>query len=159
MNFEIKKCGYEESLEANRLLTELIKDEKKYDKNINENCVVKSLYESFYDKQDVCLLVASMENKSVGYIYGYVQNNGDAKKDTVCTLDALFVLENYRNLGVATKLIENFINWSKEKKAHYIELKVCNLNEKAIKLYEKFNFAANKIIMVKEMEKNYNDSI
>lgn len=151
MEFKIKKSNYDDALAANNLLTKLIVDEKKYDDNINEKCIVKSLYEKFYNSEDVCLYVAQYNNIVIGYIYGYIQNNGDCKNNIVCTLDALYVLEEYRNKGVATKLVDSFIKWSKNKNAHYIDLKVCNLNEEAIKLYKKFKFFETKIIMTKNM--------
>lgn len=96
MAIKIVKADRKTALVANELLTKLIKDEKKYDDNINEYCVVKSLYEKFYNEQSVCLLIAKQENTVVGYVYGYVQDNGDTKKDVVCVLDALYVLEEYR---------------------------------------------------------------
>lgn len=89
----------------------MILDEKKYDENINEKCTVRSFYENFYDNKDICLYVAKYENEIIGYIYGYIQNNGDTVKNTVCTLDALYVLEEYRNKGVATELVNSFIKW------------------------------------------------
>ena len=64
----------------------------------------------------------------------------------------LYVLKEYRNNGVATELINSFIKWSKEKNAYYIDLKVCNLNENAIKIYKKFGFYETKVIMTKNME-------
>lgn len=151
MEYKIRKCNYKTAKDANKLLTMLISDEKKYDENINENCVVKSLYEKFYNDDGVYLYIAESENNTVGYIYGYVQNNGDAKKDVVCVLDALYVLKEYRNNGIATKLIDSFLKWCKDKDAHYIELKVCNPNLDAIKLYKKFRFVNTKMIMVKNM--------
>lgn len=152
MEFNIRKCSYDDALAANNLLTKLIADEKQYDDNINENCVVKSLYEKFYNNNDICLYAAKYNNIVVGYIYGYLQNNGDCKNNAVCTLDALYVLKEYRNNGIATELINSFIKWVKNKDAHYIDLKVCNLNEEAIKLYKKFKFFETKIIMTKNME-------
>ena len=49
MNFEIVKATRDNVKIANEFLTELIKDEKKYDKNINEKCVVNSFYENIYN--------------------------------------------------------------------------------------------------------------
>lgn len=152
MEFNIRKCNYDDAIAVNNLLTKLIADEKQYDDNINENCVVRSLYEKFYNNDDICLYVAKYNNIVVGYIYGYLQNNGDCKNNTVCTLDALYILEEYRNNGVATELVNSFIKWAKNKDVHYIELKVCNLNEEAIKLYKKFEFFETKMIMTKNME-------
>ena len=154
MDLKITKSTYEDAKKVNKLLTKLIVDEKKYDENINENCVVKSLYENFYNNDDVCLLVAKEKEHIIGYIYGYVQNNGDAKIDTLSVLDALYVEQDYRRLGVGIKLIDAFKNWSYEIGAKYIELKVCKENNSAINLYEKMGFTENKIIMVTKLRDN-----
>lgn len=42
MNVLIKKATINDVDIANQYLTKLIRDEKQYDKNINENCVVNS---------------------------------------------------------------------------------------------------------------------
>ena len=40
MQFIIEKASFNDAKKANDLLTKLIIDEKKYDKNINEKCIV-----------------------------------------------------------------------------------------------------------------------
>lgn len=157
MNLIISKSSYDDAKKTNDLLTKLIVDEKKYDKNINDKCVVKTLYENFYNNDDICLLIAKKNNKIVGYIYGYIQNNGDAKIDKVAVIDALFVKENARKSGIAQKLINEFKKWAYDLKIKYIELKVCKDNMNAINLYEKMGFVTNKLIMSMELGDNYED--
>lgn len=147
MELSIEKADYNSALSANSLLTKLIQDEKKYDDNINENCTVKSLYENFFDNDDVCLLLAKKGQQVVGYIYGYIENNGNAKLEKVCVLDALYVEEDFRNKDVAKSLIKSFKGWARTLNICYIELKVCKENLNAINLYEKEGFKTNKIIM------------
>lgn len=147
MAIKIVKADRKTALVANELLTKLIKDEKKYDDNINEYCVVKSLYEKFYNEQSVCLLIAKQENTVVGYVYGYVQDNGDTKKYVVCVLDALYVLEEHRKKGIGSQLVFEFKKWAKLKNAKYMELKVCDQNKNALKLYNFFGFKVNKFVM------------
>ena len=69
-------------------------------------------------------------------------------------MDALYVEQDYRRLGVGIKLIDAFKNWSYEIGAKYIELKVCKENNSAINLYEKMGFTENKIIMVTKLGDN-----
>lgn len=147
MNFEIIKCDYENAKKSNELLTKLIKDEKKYDENINENCVVSSLYEKFYDDEDVCLLVAVKEGSVIGYVYGFIENSGDAVLNKICILDALYVEEEHRRYGVGKKLINELKNWAKEKAAKHMELKVLLQNEKAKNLYKSLDFKEKKVIL------------
>lgn len=151
MGLKIVEGNYEDAKKVNGLLTKLIVDEKKYDENINEKCVVKSLYENFYNNKDVCLLVAKNNEDIIGYLYGYVQNNGDSKIDKVSVLDALYVEEDFRRLGIGVKLINTFKKWSSKLGIKYVELKVCKENINAINLYEKMGFVENKIIMVTKL--------
>lgn len=155
MEYKIIRCNYEDVKKVNNLLTKLIKDEKKYDENINEGCVVTSLYENFYDNDDVCLLVAKNDENILGYIYGYIQNNGDAKLEKVSVLDALYVEENVRCNKIGDSLIEEFKKWSYDIGAKYIELKVCNANSNAINLYAKKGFKETKIMMTLKLEEEY----
>ncbi len=144
---KITKANYDDAMCANELLTKLIKDEKKYDDNINENCNVTSFYERIYNSDGVCLLVAKENNFVTGYLYGYIENNGDTYINLVGVLDALYVREEYRCKGVATKLIKEFKLWSIKHNAKEIEVKVLNDNINAINLYKENGFKENKTIM------------
>ena len=55
---------------ANHLLNKLIKDEKKYDNNINYDYVVKEYYQKKIN--DSIILVATNKNKIVAYLFGYI---------------------------------------------------------------------------------------
>ena len=151
MKVIIRRATLNDSSILNSFLTKLIQDEKKYDKNINEDCVVTCLYENLIPYDDNCILVAEYKNKLVGYVYGYIENNGDAYIKLVARLEAMFVEVKYRNNGIGTMLIDSFKAWVKSKKANYIELKVCNGNESAIALYKKNKFNDVKSIMLLDL--------
>lgn len=148
MNVEILKVNSKEmALEANKYLTKLIHDEKKYDKNINEKCVVNSLYDNFYMNENVCILLAKEEKQYVGYLFGTVMDAGDAYINTQAKLDAMFVDEKYRGNKIGKKLIDDFKKWTNKKSVKYIELTVCNDNFFAINLYKNSGFKDVKIVM------------
>lgn len=148
MNIDILKVNSEEmALEANKYLTKLIHDEKKYDENINEECVVKSLYDNFYINDGVCILLAKFEEQYVGYLFGTMMDIGDAYIKPQAKLDAMFVDEEYRENKIGKKLIDAFKLWAKQKGAKYIELTVCNGNDSAINLYKNNGFKDTKITM------------
>ena len=133
---------------ANELLTKLIHDEKKYDNNINEECIIDSYYESVIDKDNHYLYFAMEDNQIVGYIYGFMQDYGNVYINKVAQLDAIFVEENYRNKGIAKALINSFRDWANNKGIKHIELKVCNGNKDAINLYHRSGFKDTKTIMI-----------
>lgn len=151
MKIKIRRASLDDSAVLNSFLTRLIQDEKKYDTNINENCVVTCLYENIIPNNNNCVFVAECENQIVGYLYGYIRNSSDAYINPIAQLEAMFVEEEYRNNGIATMLIEGFKEWVKLKNVKYIELKVCNENKKAISLYQKNKFKNTKSIMTVEL--------
>lgn len=148
MDIEILKLKSKEmSLEANKYLTKLIHDEKKYDDNINEECKVNSLYDNFYMNDEVCILLAKVNEEYVGYLFGTMMDIGDAYIKPKAKLDAMFVDEEYRGNKIGKMLIDEFKLCAKDKGAKYIELTVCNGNANAINLYKNNGFKETKIIM------------
>lgn len=142
----VKVCTKEDANNLNKLLTDLINDEKKYDDNINENFIVSSFYENIYTDKNKCLLAVKNNNNIIGYLYGYVcENNVD--KEKIAIIDALYIESLYRNKGLGKALINNFKVWAYENNAKIIELKVCNNNTGAIKLYKNEGFTEFKTIM------------
>jgi len=135
MNIEILKVTSKEmALEANKFLTKLIQDEKKYDENINENCVVISLYDNFYTNTEVCILLARHNDQYIGYLFGTMIDIGDAYIEKKAKLDALFVDEEYRKNKIGKKLIERGHEIARNLNYHY---SVVLGNQK---YYSKFNY-------------------
>lgn len=152
MNVLIKKATINDVDIANQYLTKLIRDEKQYDKNINENCVVNSFYENVINNENSIVLLAFCKNVAIGYLYGYVKNNGDAYLDKVSQLEAMYVDNEYRHMGVGNCLINQFKNWSKNKGVRFIDINVCKDNINAIMLYQKNDFNVNKYSMTLELK-------
>jgi len=153
MNYKIRCATLEDAKLANSFLTKLIRDEKQYDKNINDNFIVNEMYENLITNQNNCLLVAEIDNELVGYLYGFIQDNGDSCIEPIAYIDAMFIEEEERCNGIATALIQKFKCWVLDKKVRYIELKVCTNNSNAISLYKKNGFNDLKTIMRVELDK------
>ena len=147
----IRKATNSDVKKINFFLTELIHDEKKYDKNINEGCIVQHYYEQVIDRDNACVLVAMDGEEIVGYLYGYILDSGDAYIDSIAELDAMYVNENSRRQGIGQMLISAFEDWAKKEKVKYIQLKVCDENAKAVSLYNKNHYNSIKTIMIKEI--------
>lgn len=135
------------------LLTDLIKDERKYDKNINENFVVRDWYSTTIDNKHRVTFAAILEGEAIGFIHGFVKEEaGNCVNDTVVMLDAMYVKTNNRNQGVGTVLIGELKKWSKDVGAKYIDLTVLVDNCSAVELYRKHGFAALKSYMRYELK-------
>lgn len=152
MKFIITIAKLHDIEEINNMLTNLIQDERKnYDDNINENYKVKNFYEQFTNNKDACILIAKYNNETLGYVYGFIQNNGNIFNKNIAQIDALFVKEQYRGNGISKKLIQEFTKWAKDKGCSYVELSVCNNNLKAINLYKNEGFKTEKLILKKKV--------
>jgi len=152
LKFNISKAMLNEMPEINKMLTDLIQDERKnYDSNINENYKVQEFYEKLIDDENKIILVARDNDIILGYVYGFIQDNGNLFNNKIVKLDALFVKEQYRGNGIARSLMKEFINWAREKEVSYVELSVCKDNTNAIKLYENEGFSIDKISLRKEL--------
>ena len=136
----IRKIKKGEGKLVDNLLTKLVKSEKEFDNNINENFVVNNYYEDKIDKENNIILVVELDNKIVGYLYGFLEVN-DALIKKVGHLDALYIEEDYRNKGYARKLINEFKKYAKENDVDHIEVKVFSNNIKAYNLYKSENLS------------------
>ena len=136
---EIRKAKLEEAKEVDNLLTLLIRDEKQQDDSINLDFKVTNFYQNYIDDIDKNIIVALENNKIVGYLFGYIKTDQSVTKK-IAVLDALYVLENYRNQKIADKLIIDFKNWVFKNDISNIEVNVCSNNIIAKKLYKKHHF-------------------
>jgi len=135
----IKKVS--EVLEANKcdeLLNKLILDERKYNDNIDSDFIVKDFYKNYIDNNKTNLLIAVENSNIIGYIFTKIIEVESEKKSA--KIDALYIEEDYRNKGIATKLIEKSINWIKDNSIDNITINVMYQNEVAKKLYYKLGF-------------------
>ena len=148
---EIKKVINEEmAKECDILLTSLIQSERKYDKNIKPTFVVDSNYENKFNKD--ILFLAYEDDIPVGFIYGYVKyKKGNLAYKNVAFIDALYVLDKYRNRGIAKKLIDEFDNYCKENAIKIVEIDVFKNNAVALNLYKKLGYEIEIYGMKKEL--------
>jgi len=149
MDYTIRRANINDSSKLNELLTKLIKDEKKYDNNINENYVVNSYYEYIIPKEHNIILIAESSNKIIGYLYGYIIDDGSTVINKVAKMDALFIEEEYRHFGIGSSLINEFKKIIKKENIKYIEVSVCNDNKDAISVYKNNGFNKIKGIILK----------
>lgn len=134
--------------DANRcdeLLTELILDERKYNDTIDENIVITNHFNNLINNENIVLLAYYSEEEIIGYILiRRVEKN-------VCLLDSLYVLEQYRNQGIANKLLNAALKKCKEFNVKYVDIKVMKNNEIAMNIYKKLNFKEYEIKLRKEI--------
>lgn len=117
---------------CDEFLTLLINDEKKYDSTIDENFVVKNYFINMINSHNILLLYKE-ENIPIGYIFAKKINND-------YLIDGLYVDINFRNRGIATKLINEIINQIHLYGNYKIFINVLKENKIAFELYKKVGF-------------------
>ena len=136
------------------LYKQLYDTEKAFDDNlINEYIIddkqLKSIRKKIKSRKEI-FLVAEMDQKIVGVIDGYIIDSIHYK-EKVSFLEHLCVDKKYRKKRIATELIQEFSNKSKEKGATYIKLYAFEKNSNAIKLYNKLGFVESTILYNKKI--------
>lgn len=128
---------------CDNFLTLLIHDEKQYDETIDENFVVRDYFVNVIKNKDNILLLYKENNDNIGYVFAKRVDDG-------YLLDGLYVLESFRNKGIARKLLNEIINEISLKGEYKIFIKVLKENIFAHNLYKSLGF-----IIQKEDELKY----
>lgn len=137
----VRKAKKEDANMLDRLFAKLLENERfYYDENIKENITMSGFFEKRIDKENEIIFVAEESNKIVGYIYGYINIDNKIKIELEANIDSLFVIEEYRNKKIGTKLINAFIEEVKNKNCKYIFIDNKYLNKRAAKLYNNLGF-------------------
>jgi ribosomal protein S18 acetylase RimI-like enzyme len=115
---------------CDKFLTLLIQDERQYDKSIDENFVVKDYFINMINDKNILLLYKD-NNIPLGYIFAkYIDN--------AYLIDGLYVDINYRNRGIASKLLYEIINYINN---YDIYINVIKDNIIAFNLYKSIGFS------------------
>ena len=137
----LKVTTLEESRICNQLLTKLVNNESKYNYNIKDDYVINEWFENLYYKENNAIFVAKENNIIIGYIYVKVisSDNGPTKSNEAL-IDGLYVEEEFRKRGIATKLIQKAKKWAENIGCKYVLINVLEGNINAINLYNKEGF-------------------
>lgn len=93
-------------------------------------------------KKKNLIYIAEQNKEIIGYLNGNI-------KDKQLILDDIYIKKNFRNRGIAKKLIKKFISdWKKSK---FKEIRV-DCPERLKKFYEKFGFKTTAIIMKRKLK-------
>lgn len=98
----------------------------------------KEIITNVLNDNDVEWYVAEYDNKVVGQCsVGLVRRNARYRHRAEV---AFVILENYCNLGIGGKMMEECIAWCRSKGVTQLELDVVKENNRAIKMYQGFGF-------------------
>lgn len=123
------------------LLTESEKSEARFDLTIrpseeSKRNLKRTLKRELKDKLERIYFVADYKGKLIGFISVYKSQS----TPEVGWIGDLFVKEEFRRRGMATKLIEKATVWLKKHRKKSIRLTVHRRNKRARRLYKKVGF-------------------
>lgn len=105
--------------------------------SIEYNTLTKNQIEQMIDDGNHIALIAKCDNKPVAFVIGECSDE--------VSIVSLAVDKEYRNIGIATRLINSLIDYSKANGYHCISLEVKVDNIGAYLLYEKLGFTTRRI--------------
>ncbi|MEK6891022.1 MAG: GNAT family N-acetyltransferase [Nanoarchaeota archaeon] len=143
---DIKKASLKDLKDIQKLNLLLFeKESKEYDKFLNCNWTFGKTGEKYFKKKILnknnCAFVALENNQVVGYLVGGI-TSGESIRNLPKTaeLENMFVLKEYRNLKVGSKLYEEFLKWCKNNKVKIIKVEASAQNTEAVKFYRSKGF-------------------
>ena len=132
----INDCNY-----LNKMFEKLLEYERKnYDKNIKKGVKINSFFNKKIDNNNYIILVCIIERELIGYISGYIDDDNKIKEDIEVCIESFYIEEKYRNKGIGTNLINEFIKYSKNLNIKYISIDNFVENSCAKYLYNKLGF-------------------
>lgn len=129
-----------------RLNYELFSQEhRKFDKSLNLNWTFGKDGRDFFKnaivwKNNFCQ-VGEAKNKIVGYLNGgVVKMISWHSRGIYAVLESMFIGKGFRNKGLGTRLVQDFIDWCRRKKVDYLSVTASAGNRPAVNFYKKRGF-------------------
>lgn len=150
MDFFVRKATKEDFgsiKELNKKLFEL--EYNNFDSTLDTNWPNKEDGKNYYENsiKERITLVAELDNKVIGYLIGTLNTELSYILVRQAELDNMCVLDEYRKLGVGTKLFETFREICKENRIEEIKVTASYGNINAINFYKKNGFIEGEITL------------
>lgn len=140
-NLIIRKANIGDCDILNKLFESLLIYERNlFDENIKSNINITSYFNKKINDDNYIILVASIDKVIIGYICGYIDSDNKIKEEIEVNIESLYVEDKYRNNGVGTHLINEFINIAKSLDIRYVLIDNFINNKSAKNLYDKLGF-------------------
>lgn len=98
--------------------------------------------------------IALSKNKVVGYLAGSINVQKSYITKSLAEIDNMFILEEYRQYGIGTKLIDKFKEYCLNNQIEELKVATSAKNKNAINFYMKNGFNEYEITFKQKMEKN-----
>lgn len=154
---EIRTATGDDLQEIQRLNQNLCKKEhEEFDATIIKDFPFTQEGEQYFERRvkgdDGCVLVATLDDKIVGYLAGGICEEEFYRTiSKLAEVENMLVLKKYRGLGIGTKLLEEFMDWCKSKGIEKVRAVASSQNTKAIDFYRERGFEDYSLILEKEL--------
>ena len=95
---------------------------------------------SLISRNDALCLLAKSGRTSVGYLAGYVRNPTPLRPVRIADLQSMYVEVSYRDRGVGSALVADFLSWAAGRMAERISVTAYASNEEALRFYARHGF-------------------
>lgn len=136
----IRKPTNKDTKHINTLFKELICYERMFSSNIVENISIDGEYDQIFADEKSIILLAEVDNKVIGFIYGYEKELDEVFIFKEAFIEAIYVQDKYRQQGIGKKLMLEFETWCKKRSIKYVDIEVMSNNKNSLKMYEKIGY-------------------
>lgn len=154
MNLLVRKAMISDFKFIQSLHLEIERVECHFDSNLVKDTFlskegIKTLRKNLENK-DIYCLVAVIDDEIVGFIDGEIQDKY-FYKEKVAYIGHLCVAQNYRNRGIAQRLLNEFEVFVKNKGASFVKLNAFPKNKLAVQFYLKNGFSEYSVLYQKKL--------
>ena len=105
----------------------------------------KTEYFDKYSKQiknplALFLIIENSDALPVGYLYAHIEKTNSNSKISICELEVVYILPEFRGKGLTTDLINECFIWVKNKNISKIKTEIFAKNVVSRKVFEKIGF-------------------
>ena len=126
----------------------LIEYERAFTPNLKKSDFNYYDLESYIKNPEISVVVAEKENSLIASGYALIRLNKTYKNPShIVFLGFMYVIPNYRGMGVNKKILDYLLDWVKKKGYSEFQLDVYAPNQSAIKAYKKAGFEFETITM------------
>ena len=131
-----------------KLEQQIITVERPFNSAIKPNNAVYYDLDNLFVDDTAILMVADLAGQIIGTGYAQIRDSKTSLKHSQhAYLGFMFVVAEFRGLGINKLIMEKLIAWSKEQGVLDIYLDVYDANHAAIRAYEKVGFTKSKVEM------------
>ena len=126
----------------------LIEYERAFTPNLKKSDFNYYDLESYIKNPEISVVVAEKENSLIASCYALIRLNKTYKNPShIVFLGFMYVVPNYRGMGVNKKILDYLLDWGKKRGYSEFQLDVYAPNQSAIKAYKKAGFEFETITM------------